>query len=96
MLVNGADDAVEDTPARMEDMRHQLSSYIAAADQKQGAAAAPNTAGAGAGGLRPMSFEEKRKLSAHLSSLPGEKVPRVIEILHEARMVGGSGWVTAW
>lgn len=35
-----------------------------------------------------MTFEEKRKLSAHMASLPGEKLVAVLDIISESE-VGG-------
>jgi hypothetical protein len=35
---------------------------------------------------RDMTFEEKRKLSAHMASLPGEKLVHVLDIISEAEV----------
>jgi hypothetical protein len=40
---------------------------------------------------RGMNFEEKRKLSAHLASLPGEKMHRVVDIVEAGVQVGRGG-----
>jgi hypothetical protein len=42
-----------------------------------------------------MTFEEKRKLSAHMASLPGEKLVAVLDIIQEGEVSrhtqGGGG-----
>lgn len=41
---------------------------------------------------REMTFEEKRKLSAHMASIPGEKLVAVLDIIQEGEVrVGGWG-----
>lgn len=40
---------------------------------------------------RDMTFEEKRKLSAHMASLPGEKLVAVLDIISEGEV--RQGWV---
>lgn len=44
---------------------------------------------------RDMTFEEKRKLSAHMASLPGEKLVAVLDIIQEGEVSrhtqGGGG-----
>lgn len=42
---------------------------------------------------RDMTFEEKRKLSAHMASIPGEKLVAVLDIIQEGevRQRGGGG-----
>jgi hypothetical protein len=45
---------------------------------------------------RDMTFEEKRKLSAMLVSLPGEKMDRVLEILQQHQVGGCDRWVGGW
>jgi hypothetical protein len=65
--------------------REQLGSYIAAKDLQEGAA--PGQLGP-CEPHRDMTFEEKRKLSAYISSLNGEKLERILLIVQEGE-VGG-------
>jgi hypothetical protein len=38
-----------------------------------------------------MTFEEKRKLSAHMASIPGEKLAAVLDIVYEGEVRAGRG-----
>lgn len=82
----GSIDPAGDLVQQLQSRRNMLGDLIAARDVQDGLAP-------GALGLldpdRDMTFEEKRKLSAHLASLPGEKLAPVLDILHEgeARIV---------
>lgn len=40
---------------------------------------------------RGMTFEEKRKLSAHMASIPGEKLAAVLDIVYEGEVRAGRG-----
>jgi hypothetical protein len=64
-----------------------LGHYIAARDFNEGVP--PGSLGP-FDPARGMNFEEKRKLSAHLASLPGEKMQRVVDIV-EAGLQVSSG-----
>ncbi|KAI8463857.1 MAG: hypothetical protein J3K34DRAFT_388846 [Monoraphidium minutum] len=67
-----------DLSLKLKEKRDALGHFIAARDFNDGlppGALGPVDAGRG------MNFEEKRKLSAHLASLPGEKMQRVVDIV---------------
>ena len=63
--------------------REQLGSYIAAKDLQEGAA--PGQLGP-CEPHRDMTFEEKRKLSAYISSLNGEKLEKILLIVQEGEV----------
>lgn len=74
----------------MKSVRNQLGEYIAAKDHLDGIPPGTLTA------LEPdreMSFEEKRKLSAHLSTLPGEKLAPVLDIIAEQVLVSDAAFM---
>ena len=77
----GGDD---DLVSNMRRRRNMLADLIAAKDVQE--SLPPGSLGVLAP-ERDMSFEEKRKLSAHMASLPGEKLAAVLDIIeeHEAR-----------
>ena len=73
-----------DLPRQLKDRRDMLGHYIAVKDYNDGVppgALGPIELGRG------MNFEEKRKLSAHLASLPGEKMQRVVDIVEAGMQV---------
>lgn len=77
-----------DLPGALKDKREALGHYIGAKDFTDGVP--PGALGPCEPG-RTMNFEEKRKLSAHLASLPGEKMQRVVDIVEAAAPVGWRG-----
>jgi hypothetical protein len=84
-----------DLSRQLKEKRDALGHFIAAHDFQEGLP--PGTLGPCEPG-RSMSFEEKRKLSAHLTSLPGEKMQRVVDIMEAGvpvRLSRGQGGTTA-
>lgn len=75
-------------PLQMAELRNQLGEHIAATDHAAGVA--PGAVFA-CEPHRDMSFEEKRKLSAYLSALPGEKGVAILDIIRESMEVCGAG-----
>ncbi|GBF95611.1 hypothetical protein Rsub_08593 [Raphidocelis subcapitata] len=67
-----------DLSRQLKEKRDALGHFIAARDFQEGLP--PGALGPCEPG-RSMSFEERRKLSAHLASLPGEKMERVVDIV---------------
>lgn len=71
----------QDLPAQLKQKRDMLGHYIAAKDYTDGMP--PGSLGPCEPG-REMAFEERRRLSAHLTNLPDDKLQRIVDIIEAA------------
>jgi hypothetical protein len=75
-----------DLPRQLKDKREMLGHYIACHDYN--ARMAPGSLGPCEPG-REMTFEERRRLSAHLTQLPADRLQAVLDLLEQLLPVGG-------